>query len=169
MPVSERTNKDRIYVDILNKEGPLSTKQLAKEAKKHPPFQSMELVAIEKDTLRFAQHYEAMETLPRNGGKLYWLPTMASAPGGQPKSEISLILNKEGFLTSKAAVKCEHCGLTIDLTKAQIKWRLKSGIIQRALHVHHFIRVPCPNCGWTGRYDTGRDVKSLLPEPPSNP
>lgn|ERR1035437_1209570 len=156
------------YVDILQKEGPLSTKELAKEASNKHTFNSMDIVAIEKDALRFAHRYEALGILIRKSGKLNWLPSPTPTSSQHKADNTRVILNKGAFLTSRAAVKCEHCGLTIDLTKVQIKWRLKSRILQRVLHVYHFIRVTCPSCGWTGRYDTGREVKPLLLEPLSN-
>ena len=74
------------------------------------------------------------------------------------------ILRSDGVLTSRAGVTCIRCGQTIDLSKAKVRWRLKSHFLNLALHVHHFIRVTCynPNCGWEGRYDTTKDVKPIL-------
>jgi hypothetical protein len=163
MTLSDRTMRDMVYKDILKRLGPLSTKELAKEAHSNPNFRSMNLVAIEKDALRFAQHYDVLEVIVRKDGKLHWLSTDNSASNkeSQIKSP-SPLLNSEGFLTSRAGVKCEHCGLTIDLTKVPIKWRLKSRKLQLALHVHHFILITCPHCGWLGRYDTQSDVLPLL-------
>ena len=167
MPLSERTIREKVYLSILAKCGPLSTKELAKEAQQNPNFRSMKLVALEKDTLRFAQHYEALGTLMRRDAKLHWLPFETKTAIVRPETQDpTFLLNTDGFLTSRAAVKCVHCGFTIDLSKVKIEWRLKSRIIQLALHVHHFIRVTCPNCGWLGRYDTYSDVRPLLSDSP---
>ena len=166
MTLDKRTGKDSIYLNILRKHGPLSIKEVAKEAHEHPTLRNMKLGTTEKDVARFTERYEALELLSRRNGKIHLPQTSIGSqikdPQDQPRN---LFLNSKGFLTSRAAVTCIHCGLTIDLTQVPIKWRVKSHILQTALHVHHFIRITCPKCGWTGRYDTQNDVKPFLPEP----
>jgi hypothetical protein len=50
------------------------------------------------------------------------------------------------------------------LSKAKVRWKLKSRFLNLTLHVHHFIRVTCYylNHGWEDRYDATKDVKSIL-------
>jgi len=157
MPRAERTPRDRIYRDLLVKYGPLSNVQLCEHAMKITGFSQMTDYALEKDVDRFVRYQLEMGTIARQDGKLSWLPSQERLPrAGQ------LVLNNEGILTSRAGVKCEHCGQTIDLTTVEMKWRPKSHTWARVLHVHHFFRVTCKNCGFEGKYDTGRDVKPIL-------
>ena len=166
MKHSERTNRDLVYIDTLEREGPLSVSQLAELAKQNYLFRDVELVAIEQDVKRFAKHYETIRILEKRTGKLHWRPSQSTvAQSNQLARNTPAVLSSEGFLTSKAVVKCEHCGQPIDLTQVEMRWRPKSRVLAMMLHVHHFFRVTCPKCGWVGRYDTGKDVKSLLPGP----
>jgi predicted nucleic-acid-binding Zn-ribbon protein len=164
MTVDKRTGIDSIYLNILRKHGPLSVKEVAKEAHEHPTLRDKKLATIEKDVARFTERHETLEFLSRKDGKIHLLqtPTDPQNKGSQTQPR-SFVINSEGFLTPRMAVTCIHCGLTIDLTKVPIKWRVNSHALMTVLHVHHFIRVTCPKCGWTGRYDTQRDVKPFLP------
>ncbi len=163
MPLSRRTSKDFVYVSILEKEGPLSVIELTKLAHENHVFRDVELVAVEQDVKRFTKHYEALKVLTRKNGKLHWMPFQTPpSPTSQLAQNAPSVLNAEGFLTLRAGVKCDHCGHTIDLTKAEMKWRPKSRYLALALHVHHIFRVSCDKCGWVGRYDTRKDVRPIL-------
>ena len=161
--LDERTKKDIVYLAILRKNAPLSNDELAKEAHEHPTFRSKTLVAIEQDARRFVERGEAIGILSKRNGKIFLLLTQAEPQNRYPEPQSkNTVLNSNGFLTTKAAVTCDHCGTSVDLSKAKVRWRLKSRTLQLALHVHHFIRVKCDECGWEGRYDTRKDVKPLL-------
>jgi len=157
MPHAVRTSKDRTYRDLVIRYGQLTNTELCRKAREMTGFGEKEMSdsALEKDVDRFVKYHLEMGTLTRGeDGKLNW-----SQPHPRPDQPI---LSNEGFLTSRAGVKCEHCGRTIDLAAVELRWRPKSPLLARALHVHHFFRVTCPNCGFEGRYDTGKDVKPIL-------
>ena len=155
-----RTNRDKVYVALLKKHGPLPPVALAKEAMKNQAFQNMSLESTKKDIGRRAQYFENLGLMERRSGVLHLLDVAIQEPTPQGP----YVLRTDGVLASKAGVTCIRCGQTIDLGKAKVRWRLKSRFLNLALHVHHFIRVTCynPNCGWEGRYDTMKDVKPIL-------
>ena len=63
-----RTNRDRIYVALLKKHGPLSPLALAKEATKNPAFQNMSLDSTKRDIGRRAQYFEDLGLMERRDG-----------------------------------------------------------------------------------------------------
>ena len=157
-----RTNRDRVYIALLKKHGSLSPVALAREALKNNVFQNMSLDSTKRDIGRRVQYFENLGIMERRGGTIHLLNETQQED--LPKTPYTL--RTDGILTSKAGVTCIRCGQTIDLSKAKVRWRLKSRFLNLALHVHHFIRVTCynPNCGWEGRYDTTKDVKPILPD-----
>lgn len=161
MTNKERTKRDRIYISLLKNRGPLSPTALAKEALNNPAFQTMSLESTKRDIGRRAQHFENLGLMERRGGVIHLFEGKHEAAPRNP-----YILGSDGVLTSRAGVTCIRCGQTIDLSKAKVRWRLKSRLLNLALHVHHFIRVTCynPDCEWEGRYDTMKDVKPILPD-----
>lgn len=163
MKVSKGTIEHQLFLNVLNKEGPLSIIDLARLARENHMFRGSSLEAVEQKVKRFTGHYEALGLMTRENGKLVWLPTR-NPPKKQdtPTRENPSIMTVDGFLTLRGGVRCDHCGQTIDLTKAELKWRPKSRYLALALHIHHFFRVTCDRCGWVGRYDTRKDVRPIL-------
>ncbi|MDG6970414.1 MAG: hypothetical protein JRN54_04815 [Nitrososphaerota archaeon] len=162
MTNNKRTIRDQLYIEALRKHGALSINQLAKELSQNLALRDMDIESIERDIRRWAQPLEKMKLLTMEGGKLY-LPQndqkyIASAPTEAPTP---LMLNTKGFLTVRTGVICEHCGRTIDLSKAKPHWRVKSRLILLALQEHRYFRVECLECGWEGKYNT-KDVKPIL-------
>ncbi|MDG6937321.1 MAG: hypothetical protein JRM97_06210 [Nitrososphaerota archaeon] len=156
-----RTDKDRIYRDLTIKHGPLTNVELCRYAKEITGFDKMSDFALEKDVDRLVKYHLEMGTLVRENGALTWLLPV-SRPASVGPEPGQAFLSGDGFLTSRAAVKCRRCGDTIDLSTVKKRWRLENRYLALALHVHHFFRVTCPGCGWDARCDTGKDVKPLL-------
>lgn len=162
MTAQERTKRDLVYISILQREGPLSTDRLANFAKQSYVFHKTSLVAVEQDTKRFAKHYEAIGMVQRREGKLHWLASTTVEGTAKEPARNTPILSKEGFLTSRAGVTCEHCGRTIDLSESEPHWRVKNRLLLLALAEHHYFRVTCKKCNWEGKYDANKDVKPIL-------
>ena len=165
MTLDKRTEKDRIYATILTERGPLTNAQLRKIASESSVFSDKDNDAMEKDVDRFVRHYVTMGILSRSNGKLHWLTSSTPPNTNAPRIQAGqFILHKDGFLTSKAGVRCRHCQHTIDLTKVKIWRRIKSDTLLRILHVHHFFWVTCDHCNVKARYDMNDDVKPILLE-----
>ncbi len=163
MKHSKRTIRDSVYINALKEQGPISITQLAKEVSQSIIFRDTDVETIEKDLQRFADHYEAIESLTRKDGRLHWTQAEPKFDGPtQHASQAPLMLTSKGFLTGKAGVTCEHCGRTIDLTQVEPHWRVKNRLFLLALQEYHYFRATCPKCGWEGKYDAGKDVMPIL-------
>lgn len=165
MPLDKRTERERIYVEILRKRGDLTNVELRNAASDYPIFRDMNDYAREKDVDRFVRRGEYIGFLTRTGGKLQLLYSLSPprVDKSQPRAG-QFVLSKDGFLTSRAGIICRHCMKMIDLTQVQIWRRLKSDTLLRMLHVHHFFWITCPYCTVKARYDMNKDVKPILPD-----
>ena len=74
MPHLSRTIRDRDLSDILKRLGPLTNRDLAREASKYPDFSGLTESAIEKAVDRFVKDYVGLGILVRDRGKVEWLP-----------------------------------------------------------------------------------------------
>lgn len=74
-----RTKRDRDLSDILKRLGPLTNRDLAKEASKYPDFNGMTDYAIEKTVDRFVKDFVDLGIIVRDRGKIEWLPQTAEA------------------------------------------------------------------------------------------
>lgn len=163
MPFDKRTERARIYISILKKQGDLTNVQLRKSASAHPALKDFSEHTQDKYVDRFIEYGEYLGILSRQGRKIRLLDSEFEESGVQPKAG-QVILHDDGFLTSRAGLRCRHCMTTIDLTQVKVWRRIKSDTLLRVLHVHHFFWVTCPNCKVKARYDMNEDVKPILPD-----
>jgi hypothetical protein len=163
MRYDKRTERERIYFEILKKRGASTNTELRKAALEYQAFRGMSDGARDKDVDRFVARGLYSGILTRQGARVQLFQPLKGDEPPRPRRD-QLLLSSDGFLTSRAGVKCEHCGHIIDLATVEKRWRPKSATLARMLHVHHFFRTTCPKCGWVGRYDTGREVKPILPQ-----
>ena len=162
MTNNKRTIRDQLYIDTLRKHERLSVNQLAKELQQNLAFRDMDIDSIERDIRRWFAPLERMKFITMEGGKLCLAQSDPKyIPSAQSEAQPPLMLNTKGFLTVRTGVICEHCGRTIDLSKAKPHWRVKSRIILLALQEYHYFRVKCPECEWEGKYNT-KNVKPIL-------
>jgi hypothetical protein len=73
LPHLPRTIRDRDLSDILRRLGPLTNRDLAKEASKRPHFNGMTDYAIEKAVDRFVKDFEGLGIVVRDRGRIEWL------------------------------------------------------------------------------------------------
>jgi hypothetical protein len=85
MPRLPRTIRDRDLSDILKRLGPLTNKDLAKEASQYPHFKGMSEYAIDKTVDRFVKDFEDLDIVKRDRGRIEWLPQTTRAQGQSAK------------------------------------------------------------------------------------
>lgn len=163
MPFNERTERDRIYIDILKKRGELTNVELRKAASEHPIFKGIKEDTRDKDVDRFVKRGEYLRILTRQGGRIQLFNTGTTIETPKPQAG-QMVLHPSGFITARAGLRCRHCMFLIDLSKVKVWRRIKSDTLLRILDVHHFFWVTCPNCKVKARYDMDRDVKEILPD-----
>jgi hypothetical protein len=79
MPQRERTEKDRIYLELLRHRGALFNKELVEVAAEyHPLFRKMKPNALEKDVDRFVGRQLKLKTIERVDGRLRILQEITS-------------------------------------------------------------------------------------------
>ena len=161
MPHDKRTERERVYIDILKKRGALTNTELRKTATDYPIFKTIDKDALDKDVDRFVRRGQYTGILTSQGGRIQLLPAPTGTDSLQPMAG-QPVLHPNGFITSRAGLRCRHCMTMIDLTKVVIWRRFKSDTLLRMLHVHHFFWVTCPKCGVKARYDMNEDVKPIL-------
>ncbi|HEV2137662.1 MAG TPA: hypothetical protein VGR53_02355 [Nitrososphaerales archaeon] len=156
---NERTERDRVYIDILKKRGNLTNVELQKAASEYPVFKEIKDYTRDKDVDIFVKRGEYLGILTRQSGKIQLLKTGTTIETPQMGQ---MILHPSGFITARAGLRCRHCMYLIDLSKVKIWRRIKSDTLLRILDVHHFFWVTCPNCNVKARYDMDKDVKEIL-------
>ncbi len=159
----KRTERERVYIQILKMRGDLTNVELRKAALGFPLFKGMDEATCDKYVDRFVEHGEYLGILSRQGRKIQLLNNPPEKEPDQPRAG-QPVLHPNGFITARAGVRCRHCMKTIDLTQVEIWRRIKSDTLLRILHVHHFFWVTCPHCKVKARYDMDEDVKEVLPE-----
>jgi len=163
MSFDKRTKRERLFLEILRKHGSLTNTELRKIASEHPIFKSMSESATEKAVDRFIKTAEFTGIISHQDGRIQM---SGSSPPGKTVQPLAgqFVLHADGFITSRAGLRCRHCMNMIDLTQVKI-WRLfHSDTLLRMLHVHHFFWVTCPKCDVKARYDMNEDVKPIFPD-----
>jgi hypothetical protein len=156
MSLDQRTEKDRIYYDILRKHGELTNTQLRNLASKSSIFENLSEEAMDKDVDRFIARNERMALLTRKNGKLQFAINSKSQirASSYPTS---------GFLMSRNGIVCRHCANKVDLTKLHISPKGYWKRMMTRKDAEPF-SVTCPYCKKKDTYDMIRDVKPILPE-----
>lgn len=160
MPYNERTERDRVYIQLLKRHGEMTNVELRKASADHVLFKQLTDEARDKDVDRFVTRGEYLGIITKNGGNIALLGSHGISDSKPEAGQ--LVLHTNGFITSRAGLRCRHCMHLIDLTQVKIERYINSDSIIRVLHIHHFFWVRCPNCRVKARYDMNQDVKPIL-------
>lgn len=91
MTRKRRTERDRIYKNLIREHGPLSNKELIDRARRHPTFEGMSREAVDKDVDRWVGKH-LPSCIKRVDGRLEWVPGSRTEGRVMEKSEYDLAI-----------------------------------------------------------------------------